>query len=45
MASIKAGLIQVALKGDAQDAPGAIRERMIEAHQPFIEEAAAAVEG
>ena len=42
MASIKTGLIQIALKGDAQDTPGAIRERMIEAHVPFIEQAAAA---
>ena len=42
MASIKTGLIQVALKGDAEDSPAAIRERMIEAHIPFIEEAAAA---
>ncbi|MCY4467678.1 MAG: hypothetical protein OXC08_03075, partial [Thiotrichales bacterium] len=42
MASIKAGLIQLALKGDAQDTPDAIRERMIEAHEPFIEKAAAA---
>ena len=31
MASIKTGLIQVALKGDAEDSPDAIRERMIEA--------------
>ena len=42
MASIKTGLIQVALKGDAEDSPGAVRERMIEAHVPFIDEAAAA---
>ena len=42
MASIKTGLIQVALKGDAEDSPEAIRQRMIEAHVPFIEEAAAA---
>ena len=42
MATIKTGLIQVALKGDAEDSPEAIRERMIDAHVPFIEEAAAA---
>ena len=41
MESIKTGLIEVALKGDAEDSPEAIRERMIEAHVPFIEEAAA----
>ena len=40
MATIKAGLIQVALKGDVGDAPAAIRERMVEAHLPFIEKAA-----
>ena len=39
---MKIGLIQVALEGDAQDTPAAIRERMIEAHVPYIEEAAAA---
>ena len=37
MASIRTGLIQVALKGGAEDSPEAIRERMIEAHVPFIE--------
>ena len=42
MATIKAGLIQLALKGDAEDTPDAIRDRMIEAHVPFIEQAAAA---
>ena len=42
MATIKTGLIQVALKGDAEDTPDVIRERMIEAHLPFIGKAAAA---
>ena len=41
MAAVKTGLIQLALKGDAEDSPEAIRERMLEAHVPFIEEAAA----
>ena len=39
---MKIGLIQLALKGDADDTPAAIRDRMIEAHLPFIDEAAAA---
>ena len=42
MATIKAGLIQLALRGNAEDTPDAIGERMIEAHAPFIEQAAAA---
>lgn len=40
MAIVKSGLIQVALKGDAEnDTPEQIRDKMIEAHIPFIEEA------
>ena len=39
MAKVKAGLIQVALKADTGDTPQAIRERMNEAHLPFIDEA------
>lgn len=38
---MKIGSIQVALEGDAEDTPAPIRERMIEPHVPFIEEAAA----
>jgi N-carbamoylputrescine amidase len=39
MAKVKAGLIQMALKADTGDTPQAIRERMNEAHLPFIDEA------
>jgi N-carbamoylputrescine amidase len=39
MASLKGGLIQMSLKGDTSQSPAAIRERMIEAHLPLIEEA------
>ncbi len=39
MAKLKCGLIQMALKGDGSMQPGEIRDRMIEAHIPFIEDA------
>jgi beta-ureidopropionase len=39
MATVKAGLIQMALKADTGDSPQAIRDRMNEAHIPLIEEA------
>jgi len=40
MAKLKCGLIQMALKGDGSMQPVEIRDRMIEAHIPYIEEAA-----
>ncbi|HEY5642783.1 MAG TPA: nitrilase-related carbon-nitrogen hydrolase [Woeseiaceae bacterium] len=40
MAKLKCGLIQMSLKGDGSMEPAEIRERMIEAHIPFIEDAA-----
>ena len=40
MAKLKCGLIQMALKGDGSMQPLAIRDQMIEAHIPYIEEAA-----
>ena len=39
MAKVKCGLIQMALKGDGSMEPDAIREAMIEAHIPYIEDA------
>jgi N-carbamoylputrescine amidase len=39
MSKVKCGLIQMALKGDGSMQPDAIRDRMIEAHIPFIEDA------
>src|SRR5210317_1305575 len=39
MSKVKCGLIQMALKGDGNMQPEEIRERMIEAHIPFIEDA------
>jgi len=39
MAKVKCGLIQMALKGDGTMAPDEIRDRMIEAHIPYIEDA------
>lgn len=39
MATVKAGLIQMALKADTGDTPEAIRDRMNAAHLPLIEEA------
>ena len=40
MSKLKCGLIQMALRGDGTMAPGKIREMMLEAHVPLIEEAA-----
>jgi beta-ureidopropionase len=40
MAKVKAGLIQMGLKGDTAQKPERIREQMIEAHLPLIAEAA-----
>ena len=40
MTTVKVGLIQMALKGETSASPDAIRERMIEAHTPLIEQAA-----
>ena len=39
MATVKAGLIQMSLKGETSESPDAIREKMIEAHVPLIEQA------
>jgi beta-ureidopropionase len=39
MAMVKAGLIQMSLKGDTSMSPEQIRQRMIEAHLPLIETA------
>src|SRR6202163_2646350 len=39
MAMVKAGLIQMSLKGDTSMSPEQIRQRMIEAHLPLIEAA------
>ena len=39
MSKVKCGLIQMALKGDGNMQPAEIRDRMIEAHIPYIEEA------
>ncbi len=39
MSKVKCGLIQMALKGDGSMQPNAIRDRMIEAHIPYIEDA------
>lgn len=40
MSKVKCGLIQMSLKGDGTMEPAAIRELMIEAHIPMIEDAA-----
>ena len=41
MATVKAGLIQMSLRGDAAaDSPATISEKMIAAHMPLIEDAA-----
>ncbi len=40
MSKVKVGLIQTGLKGDTSLSPDAIRDKMLEAHIPFIEEAA-----
>ncbi|WP_282610441.1 nitrilase-related carbon-nitrogen hydrolase [Pelagibius sp. Alg239-R121] len=42
MATVKAGLIQVGLKGDTSATPARIREQMLEAHIPYIDQAGAA---
>ncbi len=39
MAKLKGGLIQMALKGDTSMTPEAIRDAMLEAHLPLIDEA------
>ncbi len=39
MATVRAGLIQMALKADTSDTPEAIRDKMNEAHLPLIDEA------
>ena len=39
MTKLKCGLIQMALKGDTEMAPEAIRDAMLEAHFPLIDEA------
>ncbi|PXF29030.1 acyltransferase [Pokkaliibacter plantistimulans] len=41
MSTIKVGLIQTALHGDTSESPQAIKKKMLDAHIPFIEEAAA----
>ena len=41
MAKLKCGLIQMALKGDTTMEPEKIRDLMLEAHHPMIEDAAA----
>ena len=40
MAKLKCGLIQMALRGDGSMQPDEIRDRMLEAHKPFIADAA-----
>ena len=40
MSKLKAGLIQMSLKGDTSQSPEQIRDAMIEAHLPLIEQAA-----
>lgn len=39
MSKLRAGLIQMSLKGDASMPPAEVRDRMLEAHIPLIEEA------
>jgi N-carbamoylputrescine amidase len=41
MGKLKCGLIQMGLKGDVSMSPAQIRDKMIEAHVPLIEKAAA----
>jgi len=41
MATIKTGLIQMGLKAETSETPETIRDRMIEAHLPFIDQAGA----
>ena len=40
MSKVKVGLIQVGLKGDTSSSPEHIRDLMLDAHLPYIEEAA-----
>jgi beta-ureidopropionase len=40
MSKVKVGLIQVGLKGDTSSSPEQIRDLMLDAHLPYIEEAA-----
>ena len=40
MATVKAGLIQMSLKGETEMKPAEIRTKMLEAHMPLIEDAA-----
>ena len=40
MSKLKCGLIQMSLKGDGTMAPEKIRDLMIEAHIPMLEDAA-----
>jgi len=42
MAKLRGGLIQMALKGDASMTPEQIRDKMLDAHIPLIDEAGAA---
>ncbi len=39
MSKVRGGLIQMGLKGDTSMSPGQIRDKMIEAHLPLIEQA------
>ena len=41
MATIRVGLIQMALKAETSESPNTIRQEMIEAHLPFIDQAGA----
>jgi beta-ureidopropionase len=41
MTTVRAGLIQMNLKGDTDQSPSAIREQMLEAHLPLIDQAGA----
>lgn len=41
MAKLRGGLIQMALKADTAESPAAIREAMLAAHRPLIEQAGA----
>ena len=41
MAKLRGGLIQMALKADTAESPAAIRETMLAAHRPLIEQAGA----
>jgi predicted amidohydrolase len=41
MTTVRAGLIQMNLKGDTDQSPSAIREQMLTAHLPLIDQAGA----